>query len=114
MPFRSSYRLDRHSINPAPDPAVGADPWAGLAVYTFQWFDPVAAVVRDGTTQSIEITVLDNPCFVRLSYDGVNYYDEIRCDNAHQPAQWWFAARTFQVRNETAGNDANVQVVGMW
>jgi len=114
MPFRSSYRLDRHEINPAPDPAVGPDPWLGLPVYTFQWLEPASGQIRDGVSQSIEVTVWDNPAFIRVSYDGVNYYDQIEVDNAHQPAQWWFAARTFQVRNATAGNDARIQVVGMW
>ena len=113
MPFRSSYRMDAIPIIAAPDAALGGDPWLGLPAYTFQYTDPVRGVV-DGLTQSIEVTVWDAPAFIRLSYDGINYYGEIEVDNAHQPAQWWFAARTFQVRNATAGNVARVQVIGMW
>lgn len=106
------FSTSRYSVTEgvAPDPAGGADPWAGLAEHSF--IDGATGVA--GTTRMIMIKTWDQKGYVRFSYDGVNYGDGILFDPDHPPIWLWYSAQKFQIRNETAGNNCNYSVEGYW
>ena len=106
------YSTSRYCVfeGVAPDPTPGVDPWAGLAEYDF--VDSATGV--DGTTRLIWVKLWDHKMYLRLSYDGVNYGDDILFDEEHPPVPLWFSAQKMQVRNETGGNTAQYSIEGYW
>ena len=106
------FSTSRYSVTEgiAPDPAGGIDPWAGLA--TIRFVD--GGTGARGTTRMIMIKVWDQRGYIRFSYDGVNFGDDILFDPDHPPVWLWYSAQMFQIRNATAGNDCNYSVEGYW
>ncbi len=96
------------SVPPIEDPtlpAVDPDPWAGLREYFF--FD------ADGnpmTSIFILIGAKDNDAVVRFSRDGLVWGDDVTIYSDDNPITRYIKAQAIQVRNETAGADADLQV----
>lgn len=87
----------------APNPAVGADPWAGLADYNF------------GTgTIIMMVWVWDQNAIVRFSYDAENWGDDIELRVAPQAEPFYMSAQKCQIRNKTTGALCNWQIMGQW
>ena len=61
-----------------------------------------AAIVFDGTSRILDITIKDNPAEIRWSYDGVTFGDVFVVFSDDPPLQLPHAARAFQIRNRTA------------
>lgn len=102
-----AYRYDCLNLM-APDPAGGADPWAGLASHTFT--DQAGNLF---STKIIWVWVKDQHAILRLSYDGVNWGDDIKLWADDQPLPIMFNARMWQIRNEVAASVADVQIFGL-
>lgn len=102
-----AYRYDCLNLA-APDPAGGVDPWAGLVSHTL-----IDQAGNAFSSKIIWIWVKDNNAIVRLSYDGVNWGDDIKLWSGDQPIPLMFNALTWQIRNEVAGTVADVQVLAL-
>lgn len=112
MPVFSTSRYSIHE-GAAPDPAAvppATSPWDGLATHRF--VDGATGVAN--STRMILIKTWDQRCYVRFSYDGVNWGDDILYDPDHPPVWLWYSAQMFQIRNATAGNICNHSVEGYW
>lgn len=102
----TAFRYAATLLNPAADPAGGADPWAGATEYTF--VDQTGVAFSSGT---VWIWCKDQNAKIRLSYDGINYGDDIYLWSGDQPIPMMFNAQRFQVQNAVAGSNAVVQVL---
>lgn len=109
--MRSAYRYAVRpvtGIGPAPDPTPGPDPWAGIAEIH------VGTAATPAKSRFIYVTAEDSLLMVRLSYDGINYGDDITINPDDPPELYYFSAQRAQVRNETLGNIARYQLTFMW
>lgn len=109
------FSTSRYAVTEAaaPDPAVvppAPDVWSGLASHTFV----DGATGERGTTRMILVKVWDQRCYIRFSYDGVNWGDDILYDPDHPPQWLWLSSQMFQIRNHTALNVCNYSVEGYW
>lgn len=112
MPVFSTSRYGV-SEGAAPDPAAvppAPDVWSGLASHNF--VDGATGVA--GTTRMILVKIWDQRGYVRFSYDGINFGDDILFDPDHPPIWLWYSAQMFQIRNHTAGNVCNYSIEGYW
>lgn len=98
----SAYRYTVARGN-APDPAVGIDPWAGIA-----------EIVVGGTSRFINYGVSDNPLVMRFLYKGTDWGDDIHISQDDPPDIFYYSAQKAQVRNLSAGNIAVYQLIFSW
>lgn len=99
-----AYRYDCLNLN-APDPAIGPDPWAGLASYTLT--DQAGNAF---TSKMIWVWVKDADCIIRFSHDGIVWGDDIKLWSGDQPIPIVFNAQSWQIQNDVAASIADVQV----
>ena len=107
--IRPAYRYDvihlsGTTVPPIQDPAGGADPWAGVTEHSFTDADGNAL-----TSIFILIGAKDNDAIVRFSRDGTSWGDDIIVYSDDNPITRYIKAQRIQIRNETAGSDADVQ-----
>jgi hypothetical protein len=100
--MQSTFRYDVHA-------GTAGDNFTDTGTLTFMWQGV------PGVTRIIEMSVWDNPAFVRLAYDAdLTWGDEIELDQDDPPIQIPHAARAVQIRNRNAGNNSRFQIIGFW
>lgn len=94
----------------APNPAVGADIWAGITINYF-----------NNATKILHIWSRANDILIRFSFTSdavpggvLRWNDFIQINDAPQSEPLYHSAQAFQVVNQTSGAVAWFQVVGMW
>lgn len=62
------------------------------------------------------LQVWQNPGIFQLSYDGVEYQDEVEVDPEKNLGSWFhrYEAKGFRVKNKAAGSVAKYQVIPFW
>lgn len=111
--IRPAYRIDvihlsGATVPPIQDPtlpAVGPDPWAGVTEWSF-----LDADGRAMTSIFVLIGAKDSDAVIRLSRDGIVWGDDITIYSDDNPITRYIKAQRIQIRNETAGADADIQV----
>lgn len=109
--IRPAYRydalyLDGTTAPPIQDPVAGSDPWVGITEQT-----PVDADGHAITSIYIMTVAKENDAVIRFSRDGITWGADIVIFSDDNPVTHYIKVQKFQIRNETAGSDAIVQVV---
>lgn len=96
-----TFRYDVHA-------GSAGDGYADSGIMTFEWQE------KPGNSVILILRVWDKPAYIVLSYDGTDFGDEIEVDPNDPPLQIPYSARSFQIRNKTAGDTARFQIVAFW